>query len=153
MRACVKATLLLRLVWPEETLIVSSWGRLLLLVWNHGSPQELLKRPQPTKNAQSSEWSVKTASKVPVPSLRGWGICMEWYFIFYLIFRISRNLFGKINKSKCRQIHFETNNSAQLWLGDTQETNDLWDTRQKCHNLVGWTTCFARVYNLFRWRL
>ena len=50
-RACVKATLVLGLVWPEKTLIASSWGKLLLLVWSHASQQELLERPQPAKNA------------------------------------------------------------------------------------------------------
>ena len=61
----------------QKTLVPSSWGKLPLLVWNHGSQQELLERPKPAKNAQSSEWSVNTASIVPMPSLRGLGICME----------------------------------------------------------------------------
>ena len=70
--ACIKATLLLGLVWPERSLIASP--KVSLLVWNQGSQQELLERPQPTKNAHSSEWSVKTASRVPLASLRGWGM-------------------------------------------------------------------------------
>ena len=38
-------------------------------------------------------------------------------------------------KSKCIKIHLETTNSEKHCLGDTPETNNLWDTRQKCHNL------------------
>ena len=64
-------------VWPEKTLIASSWGKLPLLVWNQDIQQQLLKRPHPTKNTHSSEWSMMAASRVPVPSLRRWGICME----------------------------------------------------------------------------
>ena len=72
-REGIKATLLLGLVWSEKPLIASSWSKLPLLVGN----QELLESPQPAKNAHSSEWSVKTTSRVPVPSLRRWGSCME----------------------------------------------------------------------------
>ena len=57
-------------------LFTSSWGKLWLLVWNQGSQQELYERPHPAKNAHFSEWSMKTASRVPMPSLRWWGICM-----------------------------------------------------------------------------
>ena len=56
-RACVKATLLPGLVCPEKPLIASSWGKLPLRVWDQGSQQELIERPQPAKNADSSEWS------------------------------------------------------------------------------------------------
>ena len=69
------------LVLPEKLLIVSSWGKLLLLVWNQGSQQELLERPQPAKNVHCSEWSVKIASRVPVPSPRGRGICIEFVLV------------------------------------------------------------------------
>ena len=58
-------------VTRKKTLIASSWGKLSLPVWNQGRQQELLERPQPTDNAHSSEWSVKTASIVPMPSLKG----------------------------------------------------------------------------------
>ena len=58
-------------VWPEKPFIASFWGKLPLLVWNQGSQQELLETLQPLYRM------VKTASRVPVPSLRGWGICME----------------------------------------------------------------------------
>ena len=48
-----------------------------ILVWNQGNQQELVERPQPAKNVHSSGWSLKTASRVAVPSLKGWEIYME----------------------------------------------------------------------------
>ena len=42
---------------------------------NQGSEQELLERPQPAKNTHSSEWSVKTTSRLPGPSQRMRNLC------------------------------------------------------------------------------
>ena len=69
-RACVKATLLLGLVWPETDnrilLMQAAAARL-----EQRGQQELLDRPQPAKKAHYSEWSAETASRFPVTSLRG----------------------------------------------------------------------------------
>ena len=45
--------------------------------WFIGLLMWALQGPQPTKNAPSPYWSMKITSRLSMPSLRGWRICME----------------------------------------------------------------------------
>ena len=63
LRAYIKGTLLLGLVWPEQPLIGYFWDKLPLLVWKQGSEQELLERPQTAKNFYGVRVGHKTINK------------------------------------------------------------------------------------------
>ena len=74
----------------------------------------------------------------PMPNSSNLHIRWNLILLNIPIFRISLKLntvWKYTLNPNADKIHFETNNSTQLCLGDTPETNNWWDTRQKCHNL------------------